>query len=191
MEYIVTKLKHRFLQNMLTIDNSFKLIKLLCILVMLFHLFACAWIYIGNVNDGFPGWRIREGLGVTLLEQRYIYVTSIYFVCTTATTIGYGDYGGSTETEKYFLLFLEFAGICIFSAITDNIRGLKSMPKIKDVINDRIMDVNNFLFDIDNLLCDTKLPDHIYDASTDYIDQSYRYGVAQSFVTKREFRILS
>ena len=52
----------------------------------------------------------------------------MYFVCTTATTIGYGDYVGTSEVEKYFLILLEFVGICIFSAITDNIRGLKSMP---------------------------------------------------------------
>jgi hypothetical protein len=79
-------------------------------------------------------------------------VTSMYFVCTTATTIGYGDYGGGVKAEKYFLVILEFAGICIFSAITNNIRSLKSHTKIKDVISSRIMDVNNFLFDLDNLL---------------------------------------
>jgi hypothetical protein len=88
--------------------------------------------------------------------------------------------------EKYFLVILEFAGICIFSAITNNIRGLKSLAKIKDVINDRIMDVNYFLFELDNLL-DGDLASHIYDAATDYIDQSYRYGVAESFVTRTEF----
>jgi hypothetical protein len=88
VDSIVTKLKHRFLQNMLTIDNTFKLVKLLCVLVMLFHLFACIWIYIGDTEGG---WRREEGLTWSLEDQRYIYVTSMYFVCTTATTIGYGD----------------------------------------------------------------------------------------------------
>jgi hypothetical protein len=93
----------------------------------------------------------------------------MYFVCTTATTIGYGDFYGVVKYEKYFLVILEFAGICIFSAITNNIRGLKSSTKIKEVINDRVMDVNNFLFDIDNSL-NANLAGHIYDAATDYID---------------------
>jgi hypothetical protein len=48
------------------------------------------------------------------------------------------------------------------------------------------MDVNNFLFDLDALL-PLNLPTHIYDSATDYIDQSYRYGVASSFVTRPEF----
>ena len=93
----------------------------------------------------------------------------MYFVCTTATTIGYGDYGGSMKTEMYFLVILEFAGICIFSAITNDIQNLKSPQKLSRVINDRIMDVNNFLFDLDNLLA-ANLASHIYDAATDYID---------------------
>jgi len=64
------------------------------------------------------------------------------------------------------------------------------MPKIKEVINDRIMSVNDFLFEIDNVM-EGDLPDSIYDASTAYVEQSYRYGVASSFVTRTEFAILS
>lgn len=185
----MTKLKLQFLQQVVTIDNLFKLVKLLCILVMLFHMFACCWVFVGSLTGGWCFVDTESAADYSNTEE-YVYITSIYLVCTTATTIGYGDFSGSTEVEKYFLVFLEFVGICIFSAITDNIRGLKSMPKIKEVISDRIMDVQNFLFEIDNVL-DANLPDHIYDASTDYIDQSYRYGVASSFVTRTEFAILS
>ena len=93
----------------------------------------------------------------------------MYFVCTTATTIGYGDIVGNTAKEKYFLILLEFAGICIFSAITNNVRNLRTMPQIKEVINNRICEVQNFLFEID-MASDASLAGHIYDSATDYID---------------------
>lgn len=53
------------------------------------------------------------------------YIDAIYYVTTTATTVGYGDFYAYEETEKLFVCFLEFAGICIFSAITANIRNLR------------------------------------------------------------------
>lgn len=66
------------------------------------------------------------------------YVTSIYFVTTTATTVGYGDYFAANSWEKLYLLFLEFTGICTFSVITGNITGLKSQRKIADIIEQKV-----------------------------------------------------
>lgn len=75
------------------------------------------------------GW--VNSLGPEVIEDKtYIYITAFYFVTVTATTVGYGDFSGTTNEERLFLIFLEFAGICIFSIISRNIQSLKSTKKI-------------------------------------------------------------
>lgn len=53
-------------------------------------------------------------------------MTAFYFVTTTATTVGYGDYYANNKWEKFYLIFLEFTGICTFSIITGNITSIKA-----------------------------------------------------------------
>jgi hypothetical protein len=66
------------------------------------------------------------------------YVTSIYFVSTTASTVGYGDYYAKTMDEKIFMLFLEFIGICIFSIITGNMTNLRMKRSIYSVVKNKV-----------------------------------------------------
>jgi Ion channel len=49
------------------------------------------------------------------LTDTYIYVTSFYFISTTAATIGYGDYGAKSAYEMYFMIFVQFIGMMVFS----------------------------------------------------------------------------
>ena len=75
------------------IGNVYTLIKTVLILLLIFHIFACCWIYIGSNPDG---WRnITEQYRQD--DPIYVYITAFYFVTTSATTIGYGDYHGSTS----------------------------------------------------------------------------------------------
>jgi len=76
----------------------------------------------------------------------YVYITAFYFVTTSATTIGYGDYAGNTIGEMTFCVILEFAGILVFSSITGNLRSLKTPPKISEVIADKVNEINYFMY---------------------------------------------
>jgi hypothetical protein len=67
-------------------------------------------------------------------DELFRYVTSIYFVVTTATTVGYGDVLPHNENEKGFMLFLEFSGIGIFSWISGRITNLKKSVSIADIV---------------------------------------------------------
>jgi hypothetical protein len=40
------------------------------------------------------------------MKTLYIYVSSLYFISTTATTIGYGDFGANTLVEFYYMIFV-------------------------------------------------------------------------------------
>jgi len=123
VDFVLRELKQKFIQHSMMINNTYLLFKTLFIMLILFHLFACCWIFIGSLDEG---WRSGEDE----LEWNDVYWTSVYFVTTTATTIGYGDISGTSQYEKSFLIILEFVGICIFSVITGNIRKIKSTPTI-------------------------------------------------------------
>lgn len=44
-----------------------------------------------------------------------LYCFSVYWVCTVLTTVGYGDYAGTTSLERIYTFLLEFFGLVVFS----------------------------------------------------------------------------
>ena len=120
VEALIRKAKSHYVTKSIMITNSFMLFKTFFILIGLFHTLACCWIYIGNQPNGWRETFMLEGAD----SPGEIYVSAIYFISETATTIGYGDIYANTPIEQGFAIFLEFVGILIFSLITGNIRGL-------------------------------------------------------------------
>jgi hypothetical protein len=117
------------------------------ILIILFcHLVGLAVVFIGRSNsaliapygDGGGWWdneygdTILNGGGVTISEQ---YVTAIYFVLMTLSSVGYGDVLPRTQTER----FCTFVMLIVASFIYANIIGNYS-----DLIVNRRRDKNNF-----------------------------------------------
>ena len=86
---------------------------------LLLHIFACIYIFIGenpfyvaNSKELEQTWSKAEtkryaDIG---LDKKYqhmnIYVTAIYFVATTMTTVGYGDYVATTLIERLYVIAL-------------------------------------------------------------------------------------
>jgi hypothetical protein len=72
-------------------------------IALLMHIFACIYIFLGenpSANDPTISWSKQEENRYSNLNPDYlvtnIYVTAVYFVATTMTTVGYGDYVAST-----------------------------------------------------------------------------------------------
>jgi len=53
-----------------------------------------------------------------------MYIKSVYWVITTLTTVGYGDYKGYTPPEYLVQMIVEFLGIGIFSYLMGSINNL-------------------------------------------------------------------
>ena len=168
LDLVVRKLKQRYIHNAIEIGNCHMMFKTSFILLILFHTLACIWILIGGREE--EGWQQRVLFDHQMDDMSVVYVNAFYFVTTTATTIGYGDIHASARTEKVFVVFLEFIGICIFSAITGNLRRLKRSSNMHKIIQDRIKQVQEFINEIDNVLKQKPLEDYIYDTTESYID---------------------
>ena len=81
----------------------------LCILNLATFLF----IFLGM--NSYPGWIIK----INIQDESYlnIYLTSVYFVIVTITTVGYGDITGNSISEIVFQVFLLIVGTIAYSFI--------------------------------------------------------------------------
>lgn len=92
------------------------------ILFTIMHMVACGWIYVGQ-RDQWGTWIEKFEIkndGTT------IYITSLYWVVTTLTTVGYGDIYGSTKEEYIYTMIVEFIGILVFSIIMGTVNTFLS-----------------------------------------------------------------
>lgn len=86
------------------------------------HFLAAAWVYIGQdlEDNQYQGWiyRMKKTQGTledTDLPYSTLYITSIYYIITTLSTVGYGDSVGTTNAE-YIFQMLVMVGLIIDNA---------------------------------------------------------------------------
>jgi len=98
--------------------------ELLLYLLSLSHFLGCMWVYLGKVIEGSWIRRPPDKITVDNNSDYDVYITSTYWVITTLTTVGYGDYKGYTPEEYMFTIFVEFLGIGVFSYLMNSINSL-------------------------------------------------------------------
>jgi hypothetical protein len=63
-----------------------------CILfIILVHNFSCLWIFVAKVNQFKDDQNWIDTMGYNDTANPSVYLTSVYFVIQTITTVGYGD----------------------------------------------------------------------------------------------------
>jgi len=91
-----------------------RLIGLVISFFLFCHLISCIWIIFSEIGEeGFVGW--IESYGLSDRTEFQIYVISYYFIITTFSTVGYGDFSPQTSYERIATIFLEIGGIIFFS----------------------------------------------------------------------------
>ncbi|CAI2372725.1 unnamed protein product [Moneuplotes crassus] len=121
-------------------EHSLKVIekgsKFLAALFLTLHVIACINSYFGKTQE--DGW-VNKNKG--LLRENYnhfdIYIAAVYWTMTTFTTIGYGDFTASTNSEYLMQCFIMLMGIGFFGYIVGNVSTIfmqaESITHIKNM----------------------------------------------------------
>ena len=81
-------------------------------LLLLAHWLACGWVYLRKFPD--------EMLNITR------YVTSLYWVIETLTTVGYGETTPLTNAQHIYAMIIMLAGVGVYGFIIGNVANLLS-----------------------------------------------------------------
>lgn len=100
-----------------------KLMKMTATMVLMIHLSACFWYMFAKFDNFNPDtWVVRRGIQDE--SNFYLYITCIYWSLQTLTTVGFGDVGAYTVTEKLYCLAWMIFGVGIYSFTFGNLSAL-------------------------------------------------------------------
>ena len=95
------------------IDNYGYILFILFFTLIFLNFSASIYIFIGK--NSYPGWIM--GIHIQDSSLITIYVSSIYFIAVTKTTIGYGDISGNSIIEIIFQILLLIVGTLTYSFV--------------------------------------------------------------------------
>lgn len=106
--------------------NVLHLVKLLVGTLMMCHFFACAWFFVGSLEDDVTaqGWVLDQGLWELPTTRRYL--VSFYWAVATLATVGYGDVVPVSDAEIVFATFGMLIGGGYFGYIIATMAALVS-----------------------------------------------------------------
>ena len=95
------------------IDNNGSFFITIFLFIFCLNFSACLFIFLAN--NTYPNWILK----LNIQDESYlnIYLTSIYFVIVTITTVGYGDISGTSLPEIIFQILLLIVGTIAYSFI--------------------------------------------------------------------------
>ena len=144
------------------------------IFFMCLHFVASLFIFIGR--NHYPNWIYSNHL--ENLSFIHIYITSIYYLIATVTTVGYGDITPSNEGERWFGLIILIVGIIVYSFAVAGISNY-----IKE-IDDKNADYNKKLKILEDIRINyPKLSDDLY-------DRVFRFLKYKNFNEKKDKNII-
>ena len=94
---------------------------------------------------------------ITTTDSYIIYIRELYFITTTTTTVGYGDFAAYREpvagsTNMILVMTYMFTTILVFAYLRETVFNMKSNLKIKQVIDKAIEEAALFMNQLDNVI---------------------------------------
>ena len=91
---------------------------------LIIHILSCLWVFFCGFFEG-------DTEGTTFIDVKYKslmkgeqYLTSLYFIITTFSTVGYGDISASNNIEMILCIFAMIAGVAAFAYGTSTFTNL-------------------------------------------------------------------
>lgn len=83
--------------------NVQKFTRLTFYLAYTVHILSCLWVWFGKRSyDGIPGW-IENKAGLLTDNSNFtVYTAAVYWVLSTFSTVGYGDFTGRNNIEYIY-----------------------------------------------------------------------------------------
>lgn len=175
---MVKILLNRFGLDKGTIEKASHIINLIIVIFSAIHIIGCGWIAVGQITA--CSWLDQvacdgPGLPVDRNNKYEMYIKSVYWVITTLTTVGYGDYKGYTPSEYIVQMGVEFLGIGIFSYLMGSINNLVGSDEtLQEIIDERIEDIELWLRKLEKAR-PKNFSKNLYDSIKEYTEKSYYY----------------
>lgn len=155
--------------------------------VMLAHLAACLWIYMGFIDSDKPpeqreSWiYVNELFGASPDGVPYsksnaaLYIFSLYWVFTTLTTVGYGDYSGGTTAEYLITLMFEFVGFC-YNAVLISVMSsfFQTENTFTDLLTIKLDEMNLWMKRIERSYKPYYMPNPLARSIQDTVEEAFR-----------------
>ena len=179
-------LERVLMRNSITkeIDNMFKLCILFSATILFAHILACIWLELGlHTEEGMMKGLIESDDPGDLMWREYgpfaLYVFSLYWIFEVLTTVGYGDYTGSSEVEMLFSILLEFGGLVLFAFLTGLLVELVSIGgDFNDMLSEYIEKVNIWVMKLEKANDNKRnvfMPSTMYRNISVYTEEAFKH----------------
>lgn len=172
-------------QNFLNNEQLKKLksaLRLIIKIIFITHFFANLWILIGlrELHRQQSGWILDNIQGEILPEYSkqdfmYLYVTSIYWVITSFSSVGYGDITGLTKLEYSFQMLVEMIGIGFFGYMIGTFQQLLQGFRVKDLKAEKQDEIDLWLIQLDKARKSVILSKSIFKEVRYFYAQHFKY----------------
>jgi hypothetical protein len=106
-----------------------------------------------------------------------IYISSLYFVITSFSSIGYGDLKPYTKNEYLFILFMEMIGIGFYGYMLGTIQKLFQDIQNKDPLTEKQQALDNWLIALGKVKCGGNLNYQITNGTRIFFNLKYKWDV--------------
>ena len=111
--------------------------------VFFFHISSCMFVFLVEFeSDLWAAWRYDDPYA--FYNTFDLYITSLYYIVTTMSTVGYGDISGGTTQERIYCIILMLTGVVSFNLISGALGALiTNYDSSQAALQEKLLFLNN------------------------------------------------